>query len=65
MVANGYTMGRSASTGFALGATAGIAYGLCAPAFRLWPQAGVAFMNSLLHGRCVFGWIADRLRNGR
>lgn len=43
-------MSRSVITGVSLGAATGIAYTLCAVAFRLWPEAGVAFMNSLFHG---------------
>ena len=49
MEANGSGINRGVTTGLALGATAGIGYAACALAFRLWPEAGAAFMNSLFH----------------
>ena len=50
MDANGSGIERGISTGFALGTTAGVGYAACALAFRLWPEAGTTFMNSLFHG---------------
>jgi len=41
---------KGVSTGLALGVTVGVGYAACALVFRLWPEAGAAFMNSLFHG---------------
>jgi len=49
MEANG-SVTKGVSTGLALGATVGVGYAACALVFRLWPEAGAAFMNSLFHG---------------
>lgn len=38
---------KGVGTGVALGATVGVGYAACALVFRLWPEAGAAFMNSL------------------
>lgn len=37
-------------TGFALAATSGIVYILCAAAIALWPRATISFFNSWVHG---------------
>ena len=46
MEANG-SVTKGVGTGVALGATVGVGYAACAPVFRLWPEAGAAFMNFL------------------
>ena len=50
MEANSSGINRGVSSGFALAVTVGIAYAACALVFRLWPEAGASFMNSLFHG---------------
>jgi hypothetical protein len=42
--------GHAVPAGIALAVTVGIGYTACALAFRLWPDAAMAFMNALFHG---------------
>jgi hypothetical protein len=43
-------LGSAIPTGMALAITVGIGYAACALAFRIWPDAGMDFMNALFHG---------------
>ena len=37
-------------TGVALAVTMAVSYTVCALLYALWPQAGIRFLNALLHG---------------
>ena len=42
--------GGAMATGVALAITTGVGYAACALVFRVWPDAGMQFMNALFHG---------------